>query len=149
MPAEMVAIDDNDNTNNNNNNSFFPELSDQAWILDKPISVLTLDAADRKVLKVADQRDAVQKKTFTKWMNYYLSARNGLHVEDLFVDLRDGHVLLTLLEIFTNQTIVRRSKLCLPSQRMLCIVLAERTWHVEVPRAEKHRAMPAIPRHRS
>ncbi|CAF4627848.1 unnamed protein product, partial [Rotaria sp. Silwood2] len=73
----------------------------------KPISVLALDPADRRVLKVADQRDAVQKKTFTKWINFHLSKREGLHVDDLFFDLRDGLILISLLEIFTNQTIPR------------------------------------------
>jgi len=83
-------------------------IDDENWILDKPISVLALDAADRRVLKVADQRDAVQKKTFTKWMNYHLEKRSKMIVNDLYVDLRDGHLLLNLLEIFTQQTIVRK-----------------------------------------
>ena len=87
-------------------NHIFEEINDQDWILDKPISVFSLDPADRRVLKVADQRDAVQKKTFTKWLNYYLSKKNGLYINDLYTDLRDGHLLLSLLEIFTNQTIV-------------------------------------------
>src|SRR5689334_23413923 len=96
MPIKMVVDD----------NNIFQDIDDEDWILEKPISVLALDPADRKVLKVADQRDAVQKKTFTKWMNFYLSKRTGLHVDDLYLDLRDGHLLLSLLEIFTNQTIV-------------------------------------------
>jgi len=101
---EMVA-DNEDNMNNNNNT--FDEIDDEDWILEKPISVFALDPADRRVLKVADQRDAVQKKTFTKWINFHLSKRDGLHIDDLFLDLRDGHILISLLEIFTNQTIVR------------------------------------------
>ncbi|CAF4657430.1 unnamed protein product, partial [Rotaria sp. Silwood1] len=104
MPTEMIT---DDNNNNNNNNSFFQEIDDQDWILEKPISVFALDPADRRVLKVADQRDSVQKKTFTKWMNFYLLQKNGLYVDDLYLDLRDGHLLLSLLEIFTNQTIPR------------------------------------------
>jgi hypothetical protein len=87
-------------------NNIFQEIDDQNWILEKPISIFALDQADRRVLKVADQRDAVQKKTFTKWMNFYLSKKNGLYVDDLYIDLRNGHLLLSLLEIFTNQTIV-------------------------------------------
>ena len=83
-------------------------IDDENRILDKPRSVLALDAADRRVLKVADQRDAVQKKTFTKWMNYHLEKRSKMIVNDLYVDLRDGHLLLNLLEIFTQQTIVRK-----------------------------------------
>ena len=86
--------------------SIFNEFDDEDWILDKPISIFALDPADRRVLKVADQRDAVQKKTFTKWMNFHLAKREGLHVDDLFLDLRDGHLLISLLEIFTQQTIV-------------------------------------------
>ncbi|CAF4468439.1 unnamed protein product [Rotaria socialis] len=101
MPIEMIVDDDN------NNNSFFQEIDNQDWILEKPISVFALDAIDRRVLKVADQRDAVQKKTFTKWINFYLSQKDGLYVDDLYLDLRDGHLLLSLLEIFTNQTITR------------------------------------------
>ena len=97
MPIEMLIVDDN---------PVFANLDDEDWILDKPISVLALDLADRRVLKVADQRDAVQKKTFTKWMNFYLSKREGLIINDLFSDLRDGHLLLSLLEIFTNRLIV-------------------------------------------
>ena len=77
------------------------------WIFDQPISIFALDAADRRVLKIADRRDAVQKKTFTKWLNFHLAKRSGLVVDDLFTDLRDGHLLLTLLEIFTNQSMVR------------------------------------------
>ncbi|CAF1012011.1 unnamed protein product [Rotaria sp. Silwood1] len=100
-----MNVDDEDNVNNNNN--IFNEIDDEDWILEKPISVFALDPADRRVLKVADQRDAVQKKTFTKWINFHLSKREGLHVDDLFLDLRDGHILLSLLEIFTNQTIPR------------------------------------------
>jgi len=96
MPIEMIVDD----------NYIFPNVDDEDWILEKPISVLALDPADRRVLKVADQRDAVQKKTFTKWMNFYLSKKDGLYVDDLYLDLRDGHLLLSLLEIFTNHTIV-------------------------------------------
>ncbi|KAL4666606.1 hypothetical protein H8959_005295 [Pygathrix nigripes] len=41
---------------------------------------------------VRDEREAVQKKTFTKWVNSHL-ARVGCHIGDLYVDLRDGFVL--------------------------------------------------------
>lgn len=106
---EIIADADLDRRNEENNrHHIFNEIDDEDWILEKPISVFALDPADRRVLKVADQRDAVQKKTFTKWMNFHLSKREGLHVDDLFLDLRDGHLLISLLEIFTNQTIVSR-----------------------------------------
>jgi hypothetical protein len=85
---------------------FSVNIDDPDWILEKPISIFALDQADRRVLKVADQRDAVQKETFTKWINFHLAKRNGLHVDDLYLDLRDGQLLTSLLEIFTNQTMV-------------------------------------------
>jgi hypothetical protein len=106
---EMVADDEDKMMKNNNNNHLFDVIDDEDWILEKPISVFALDPADRRVLKVADQRDAVQKKTFTKWINFHLSKREGLHIDDLFLDLRDGHILISLLEIFTNQIIVRKT----------------------------------------
>lgn len=56
---------------------------------------------------IPDERQDVQKKTFTKWLNSHLSKGNVPLVADLFVDLRDGHRLLTLLEILTNQKYVR------------------------------------------
>lgn len=102
-----MADDDRFSRNDNILDGILSDFNDENWILEKPISVFALDPADRRVLKVADQRDAVQKKTFTKWINFHLSKREGLHVDDLFVDLRDGHVLISLLEIFTNQAIVR------------------------------------------
>ncbi|XP_055532572.1 dystrophin, isoforms A/C/F/G/H isoform X3 [Wyeomyia smithii] len=54
-----------------------------------------------------DERQDVQKKTFTKWINGYLAKSNTPVINDLFEDLRDGHALLSLLEILTNQTYKR------------------------------------------
>lgn len=53
-----------------------------------------------------DERDAIQKKTFSKWINKYLS-RRGQHVRDLFTDLRDGQNLITLLEMLSGQRLPR------------------------------------------
>jgi len=52
--------------------------------------------------KFTDQRDAVQKKTFTKWINKHL-LKCQLMVGDLFQDLRNGHYLLTLLEVLSQE----------------------------------------------
>uniref|UniRef100_A0A8D2Q6W5 Dystrophin n=1 Tax=Varanus komodoensis TaxID=61221 RepID=A0A8D2Q6W5_VARKO len=62
------------------------------------------------------EREDVQKKTFTKWVNAQLAKRSrgtnapvlhgefGTHpIEDLFNDFRDGRRLLELLEGFTGQ----------------------------------------------
>ncbi|XP_058462222.1 microtubule-actin cross-linking factor 1 isoform X33 [Malaya genurostris] len=79
-----------------------------------------------------DERDAIQKKTFTKWVNKhlkkhwkYLKTYTHLHVcvvisgipccppaasrrvDDLFEDLRDGHNLLSLLEVLSGEHLPR------------------------------------------
>ncbi|CAG2110939.1 unnamed protein product [Medioppia subpectinata] len=54
-----------------------------------------------------NEREDVQKKTFTKWMNSYLSKRSEALIQDLFVDLRDGTKLISLLEILCNRQIKR------------------------------------------
>ncbi|XP_059471691.1 dystrophin, isoforms A/C/F/G/H isoform X3 [Neocloeon triangulifer] len=49
------------------------------------------------------EREDVQKKTFAKWMNSYLAKGGQPLVNDLFIDLRDGTRLLSLLEILTGR----------------------------------------------
>lgn len=53
----------------------------------------------------SDEREAVQKKTFTKWVNSHL-ARVGCHIGDLYADLRDGFVLTRLLEVLSGEQLV-------------------------------------------
>ena len=50
-------------------------------------------------MEVGDEREDVQKKTFTKWINSQLAKRSQPLIDDLFVDLRDGTKLIYLLEI--------------------------------------------------
>ncbi|XP_078069449.1 dystonin isoform X8 [Mustelus asterias] len=65
-----------------------------------------LDPAERAVLRIADERDKVQKKTFTKWINKHL-LKVRKHVNDLYEDLRDGHNLISLLEALSGDTLPR------------------------------------------
>ncbi|KAM3928197.1 plectin isoform 4-T4 [Leptodactylus fuscus] len=65
-----------------------------------------LDAAERAVIRIADERDRVQKKTFTKWVNKHLIKAHR-HVNDLYEDLRDGHNLISLLEVLSGETLPR------------------------------------------
>nr|XP_032522222.1 dystrophin, isoforms A/C/F/G/H-like isoform X3 [Danaus plexippus plexippus] len=53
------------------------------------------------------EREDVQKKTFAKWINSQLAKQGKPLVNDLFQDLRDGEVLLSLLEILTAQQFKR------------------------------------------
>nr|XP_035974896.1 microtubule-actin cross-linking factor 1-like isoform X5 [Halichoerus grypus] len=48
-----------------------------------------------------DERDRVQKKTFTKWVNKHLM-KVRKHINDLYEDLRDGHNLISLLEVLSG-----------------------------------------------
>nr|XP_045363191.1 dystrophin isoform X2 [Camelus bactrianus] len=49
------------------------------------------------------EREDVQKKTFTKWINAQFSKFGKQHIENLFSDLQDGRCLLDLLEGLTGQ----------------------------------------------
>uniref|UniRef100_A0A8C9CVN1 Dystrophin n=1 Tax=Phocoena sinus TaxID=42100 RepID=A0A8C9CVN1_PHOSS len=51
----------------------------------------------------SDEREDVQKKTFTKWINAQFSKFGKQHIENLFSDLQDGRRLLDLLEGLTGQ----------------------------------------------
>nr|XP_058899168.1 plectin isoform X3 [Kogia breviceps] len=70
-----------------------------------------LDPAERAVIRIADERDRVQKKTFTKWVNKHLikhwRAEAQRHVTDLYEDLRDGHNLISLLEVLSGDSLPR------------------------------------------
>ncbi|CAF4713851.1 unnamed protein product, partial [Rotaria socialis] len=50
-----------------------------------------------------DEREDIQKKAFTKWINNQLNNSNSIPtITNLFQDLRDGAVLLRLLETLTG-----------------------------------------------
>uniref|UniRef100_A0A8B9RZ96 Calponin-homology (CH) domain-containing protein n=1 Tax=Accipiter nisus TaxID=211598 RepID=A0A8B9RZ96_9AVES len=52
-----------------------------------------------------NERDRVQKKTFTKWVNKHLM-KVRKHINDLYEDLRDGHNLISLLEVLSGVKLV-------------------------------------------
>ncbi|XP_047677344.1 calmin isoform X2 [Tachysurus fulvidraco] len=55
--------------------------------------------SDIRVQNLQVEREVVQKRTFTRWMNLHLEKCNPpLMVHDLFRDIRDGRVLMALLE---------------------------------------------------
>ncbi|XP_077587652.1 nesprin-1 [Stigmatopora nigra] len=54
--------------------------------------------------KLQDEQEAVQKRTFTKWINSHLAKHKPpLEVNDLFEDIKDGLKLLALLEVLSGQ----------------------------------------------
>uniref|UniRef100_G3UHK8 Spectrin beta chain n=1 Tax=Loxodonta africana TaxID=9785 RepID=G3UHK8_LOXAF len=58
---------------------------------------------------LADEREAVQKKTFTKWVNSHL-ARVSCRITDLYTDLRDGRMLIKLLEVLSGERLPKPTK---------------------------------------
>ncbi|XP_058132135.1 plectin isoform X18 [Dasypus novemcinctus] len=65
----------------------------------------------RRARDEQDERDRVQKKTFTKWVNKHLikhwRAQAHRHISDLYEDLRDGHNLISLLEVLSGDSLPR------------------------------------------
>uniref|UniRef100_A0A3Q3KI06 Calponin-homology (CH) domain-containing protein n=1 Tax=Monopterus albus TaxID=43700 RepID=A0A3Q3KI06_MONAL len=56
------------------------------------------------VCLLSDEQEAVQKRTFTKWINSHLAKHKPpLEVNDLFEDIKDGVKLLALLEVLSGQ----------------------------------------------
>ncbi|XP_052041583.1 spectrin beta chain, erythrocytic [Apodemus sylvaticus] len=62
-----------------------------------------------RIKALADEREAVQKKTFTKWVNSHL-ARVSCRISDLYKDLRDGRMLIKLLEVLSGEMLPRPTK---------------------------------------
>ncbi|MEQ2227671.1 hypothetical protein ILYODFUR_000666, partial [Ilyodon furcidens] len=58
-------------------------------------------------LRLRDEHDSVQKKTFTKWINAQFSKTGKTPIKDLFSDLRDGKKLLDLLEGLTETVLTK------------------------------------------
>ncbi|KAK6323661.1 hypothetical protein J4Q44_G00060000 [Coregonus suidteri] len=66
----------------------------------------SLNAHLHSLMCCADERDRVQKKTFMKWVNKHL-IKVRKHITDLYEDLRDGHNLISLLEVLSGVTLPR------------------------------------------
>ncbi|KAL0969750.1 hypothetical protein UPYG_G00231790 [Umbra pygmaea] len=62
-----------------------------------------------RIKALADEREAVQKKTFTKWVNSILSRVNS-RISDLYLDLRDGRMLIKLLEVLSGEKLPKPTK---------------------------------------
>ncbi|XP_059484523.1 spectrin beta chain isoform X2 [Neocloeon triangulifer] len=62
-----------------------------------------------RIKALADERESVQKKTFQKWVNSHLVRVNG-RIGDLYVDMRDGKMLIKLLEVLSGERLPRPTK---------------------------------------
>ncbi|XP_039994292.1 dystonin isoform X3 [Xiphias gladius] len=80
------------------------QYAPQAYVLSDEQEYL--QAYEDVLEKYKDERDRVQKKTFTKWINQHL-LKVRKHINDLYEDLRDGHNLISLLEVLSGDTLPR------------------------------------------
>ncbi|KAM4591383.1 dystonin isoform 4-T4 [Odontesthes bonariensis] len=80
------------------------QYAPQAYVLSDEQEYL--QAYEDVLEKYKDERDRVQKKTFTKWINQHL-VKVRKHINDLYEDLRDGHNLISLLEVLSGDTLPR------------------------------------------
>uniref|UniRef100_A0A8C7A6Q1 Calponin-homology (CH) domain-containing protein n=1 Tax=Nothoprocta perdicaria TaxID=30464 RepID=A0A8C7A6Q1_NOTPE len=63
----------------------------------------------------SDEQESVQKRTFTKWINTHLAKRNPpMLVNDLFEDIKDGVMLIALLEVLSGQKLLIPNDFSLP-----------------------------------
>lgn len=89
-----------------------------------------------RIQVLADEREMVQKKTFSKWINSHLIRVGPYKVNDLYIDLRDGRLLIKLLEILSGERLPRptRGKMrihCLENVDKALLFLQEQHVHLE------------------
>uniref|UniRef100_A0A663FH70 Calponin-homology (CH) domain-containing protein n=1 Tax=Aquila chrysaetos chrysaetos TaxID=223781 RepID=A0A663FH70_AQUCH len=95
-----------DNMEQQNNNGPWESPDPRVW--DDTMATTKLFECSR-IKALADERDAVQKKTFTKWVNSHL-ARVSCCIRDLYADLRDGYVLTQLLEVLSGKQLPKPTR---------------------------------------
>ncbi|XP_066133371.1 calmin isoform X2 [Saccopteryx bilineata] len=67
--------------------------------------------SDIRVQNLQVERENVQKRTFTRWINLHLEKCDPpLEVKDLFVDIQDGKVLMALLEVLSGRNLLHEYK---------------------------------------
>uniref|UniRef100_A0A8C6QQU4 Spectrin beta chain n=1 Tax=Nannospalax galili TaxID=1026970 RepID=A0A8C6QQU4_NANGA len=111
VPGEVDNMEGPPVSNNNNNPAARWDSPDRGWERE-PLPAATAAASlfeCSRIKALADEREAVQKKTFTKWVNSHL-ARVGCHIGDLYADLRDGFVLTRLLEVLSGEQLPRPTR---------------------------------------
>ncbi|XP_024887336.1 dystrophin-like isoform X9 [Temnothorax curvispinosus] len=77
------------------------------WIIQVPEEPRHVETVEQQISSTKDEREDVQKKTFAKWINSQLLKNQHDPISDLFIDLRDGNRLLSLLEVLTSKTYKR------------------------------------------
>ncbi|KAI6219065.1 Spectrin beta chain [Aphelenchoides besseyi] len=63
----------------------------------------------QRIKALADERELVQKKTFTKWVNSHL-IRVNCKIQDLYADMRDGKMLIKLLQVLSGERLPKPTR---------------------------------------
>ncbi|KAJ7990853.1 hypothetical protein DPEC_G00291220 [Dallia pectoralis] len=79
------------------------------WLSYSTSNICLNSVLDGRFRQLQDEREAVQKKTFTKWVNSILS-RVNCRISDLYLDLRDGRMLIKLLEVLSGEKLPKPTK---------------------------------------
>ncbi len=142
-PQQTTNGHTNGHSNNNNYQQPPPQIISTANLIDETDfdgGNSTARLFERTRIQVlADEREMVQKKTFTKWINSHLiraGCANYGRVNDLYIDLRDGRLLIRLLEILSSERLPRptRGKMrihCLENVDKALLFLQEQHVHLE------------------
>ncbi|XP_029040793.2 dystrophin, isoforms A/C/F/G/H isoform X6 [Osmia bicornis bicornis] len=77
------------------------------WIVQVEGDPWNGESVEEQISSIRYEREDVQKKTFAKWINSQLLKNHHEPITDLFVDLRDGNRLLSLLEVLTSKVYKR------------------------------------------
>ncbi|KAF6197688.1 hypothetical protein GE061_008654, partial [Apolygus lucorum] len=139
---------------------FESDVSLKEWCKDKPLSILQLDPADRAVLRIADERDAIQKKTFTKWVNKHLKkqyinlymtttkAREELNDLQNNLHLKYSHKYHKIGDSITKMKgFVEDMKMRIPSEEQLKLLVPKGGWSgmitSSIPGVKKNEGIPS------
>uniref|UniRef100_A0A1E1X8E7 Spectrin beta chain n=1 Tax=Amblyomma aureolatum TaxID=187763 RepID=A0A1E1X8E7_9ACAR len=88
-----------------------------------------------RIKALAEEREVVQRKTFCKWVNSHL-VRANCRITDLTTDMRDGKMLIKLLEILSGEKLQKPTKgkmkiHCLENVDKALTFLKEQRVHLE------------------
>ncbi|XP_047659645.1 dystrophin isoform X2 [Tachysurus fulvidraco] len=82
-------------------------MAEAACAEDQWVVEATEDEFGEIIKTRSDEREDIQKKTFTKWINSQFAKAGKPPIDDLFTDLCDGRRLLELLECLTGHELVK------------------------------------------
>ena len=79
------------------------------WVGNEQVLDPTQQFEKGRIRGLQEERIRVQQKTFTKWINFHLKP-TGIHVEDLFEDIRNGRMLHQLLQVISGEMLPKVSR---------------------------------------